>query len=40
MGKKFEIWDLKNWEKIQKGEEIKKSNSLDDLPQHLEEIPF
>ena len=40
MGKKFEIWDLKNWEKIQKGEEVKKSNTLEDLPPHLEEIPF
>ena len=25
---------------FQKGEEVKKSNTLEDLPPHLEEIPF
>ena len=40
MGKKFEIWDLESWERIQQGEEVKKGKVLDDLPPSLEEIPF
>jgi len=40
MGKKFEIWDLESWERIQQGEEVKKGQVLDDLPPSLEEIPF
>ncbi len=40
MGKKFEIWDLESWERIQQGEEVKKGQVVDDLPPSLEEIPF